>query len=354
MLGVGLWGKSDAKHNLGLDDNVDWEDVYQLAREQTVQGLVLAGLERSDAKSSQEMLLQWIGEVQLLEQRNDAMNMFVAELIERLRKEYVHCLLVKGQGLIQCYEKPLWRASGDIDLLLNEENYRKAKGILMPIASDVSDEDETTKHQALVIEEFNVELHGAMPFLLSKRADNVIEKTLTNVLSEKGEMIVKLGNVDVPLPNPDNHIIIVFTHFLHHFFIEGVGLRQICDWCRLLYTYRDSLDCELLESRIKAMGLISEWKAFASLAVDTLGMPKEAMPFYDDGFKRKGEKVLSHILKTGNFGQNKDLSYRVKYNGFVYRMVSFWRRFVDFVQFVPIFPLDAPRFFITYVMSKVK
>lgn len=93
------------------------------------------------------------------------------------------------------------------------------------------------------------------------------------------------NGIQVFLPSPDNDVILVFTHFLHHFFIEGVGLRQICDWCRLLYTYKNSLNYGLLESRIRKMGLMSEWKAFASLAVDTLGMPVELMPFYDVRFK---------------------------------------------------------------------
>lgn len=167
------------------------------------------------------LLLQWIGEVQQIEQRNKAMNMFVAEIIEILRKEDVYCLLVKGQGVAQCYEKPLWRESGDIDLLFTEDNYNKAKIVLIPIACEVSDENETARHQALVIEGLNVELHGAMPFLLSKWADRVIEKTLTSALSKGGEITLQLDDVDVPLPNPDNHIFIVFTHFLHHFLLKG-------------------------------------------------------------------------------------------------------------------------------------
>ena len=71
---------------------------------------------------------------------------------------------------------------------------------------------------------------------------------------------------------------------MHHFtpgaiLEEGVGLRQVCDWCRLLWTYKDSLNYGLLEQRIKRAGLMSEWKAFGAYAVDYLGMPVEAIPF---------------------------------------------------------------------------
>jgi len=360
---AGLWGGQKSVQELIAQEfkDADWNEVYQLAQEQSVQGLALQGIEAlrnlngsPNLTIPQGLLLQWIGEVQIIEQRNKEMNAFVAELIDRLRKEDIYCILVKGQGVAQCYEKPLWRCSGDIDLLLSNENYKKAKSALIPIASEVADEDKTTKHQALVINGFDVELHGKMPFTISKRVEAEIDEVLNDVFCGGNVKSWDCNRTQVFLPSPDNDVILVFTHFLHHFFIEGVGLRQICDWCRLLYTYRGTLKYRLLESRIKAMGLMSEWKAFASLAVDILGMPIDAMPFYDKRFKRKGEKVLELILEAGNFGHNKDLSYRVKYKGFTYKIVSLWRRFCDFCDFATIFPKDSPLFFITYVTGKVK
>lgn len=127
----------------------------------------------------------------------------------------------------------------------------------------------------------------------------------------------------------------------------------MCDWCRLLWTYRSELDLQLLESRIRKMGLMTLWKAFGSMAVDVLGMPKEAMPLYDARYKSKGERVLERILKSGNMGHNNDLSYREKYSGLTYKIVALWRRIKDFAGFTMIFPIDAPRFFVNYVMRKV-
>lgn len=356
----GLWEK---KAQLSQFEKVDYEEVMRLAEEQSVVGLVTAGLEHIDVRDqkddgggvpSQEDLLQFVGQSLQIEQVNKDMNAFVAELIEKLRSANVYGLLVKGQGVAQCYEKPLWRTSGDIDLLLSEENYKKAKEVLAPIADEVATENEATKHQALVIKDFEVELHGGMPFMLSKRVDKVIDNTLRDCFNGGNVSTWQNGNTTVFVPAPDNHIILIFTHFLHHFFIEGVGLRQICDWCRLLWTYRNELDIRLLEKRIRKMGLMSEWKVFGALAVNTLGMPEEAIPFYNDRWKKKGERVLKRVLECGNFGHNNDLSYRVKYSGMKYKMVAMWRRFIDFASLVPIFPVDTPRFFVTYVLGKVR
>ena len=89
LVRVGLWADMDANLDLlckqsdqgRTNDKVDWEKVYQLAVEQSVIGLVLAGIEHSNVKPPQELLLQWIGEVQMLEHQNKAMNVFIALFI---------------------------------------------------------------------------------------------------------------------------------------------------------------------------------------------------------------------------------------------------------------------------------
>ncbi len=124
LVKAGLWGNGNPY--IRIDGTTDWPEVYRLASEQSVLGLVLAGLGHSDVKPPQVLLLQWIGEVQMIEQRNKAMNAFVSETIDTLREQDIYALLVKGQGIAQCYEKPLWRPSGDIDFLLSKDNYGKA------------------------------------------------------------------------------------------------------------------------------------------------------------------------------------------------------------------------------------
>ena len=373
LLRAGLWADTDANINFNvlceqsdygranLNDKVDWDKVYQLAEEQSVAGLVLVGIDWFKVHDSrftipQEVLLQWIGEVQIIEQQNKAMNDFVAKLIEKLRKEDVYAILVKGQGIAQCYERPLWRSSGDVDLLLSANNYEKAKTLLIPLSEEVQSEDIRKKHQAIIIKGFDVELHGKMSFGLSRKADKVIDAVIEDSLKHGGARVWTHDNSDIYLPNADNDVILVFTHFLRHFFIEGVGLRQICDWCRLLYTYRDSLNYGLLEKRIRKMGLMTEWQVFGKLAVEFLGMPEETMPFYKDsqGMKIKAKRVLSRVMNSGNFGHNNDLSYRSKYTGVRYKMVALWRRLNDFINLTLVFPLDAPRFFVTYVSGKIQ
>ena len=94
----GLWGNGNP--DIRINESTDWQEVYRLVTEQSVLGLILilAGLEHSDVKPPQMLLLQWIGEVQMIEQRNKEMNTYIAELIENLMESDVYAILVKGQG----------------------------------------------------------------------------------------------------------------------------------------------------------------------------------------------------------------------------------------------------------------
>ena len=349
LVRAGLWEKQVAQSNF---DAIYFSDIYILAEEQSVIGLVAAGLEQViDVKLPQEIALQFVGQALQLEQRNKEMNFFVSDLIDKLRSEGVYSLLLKGQGVAQCYEKPLWRACGDVDLFLSNDNYEKAKKYLLPLSSSAENEYPTAKHLAMTIDSWVVELHGLLRCSLSSRINRELENIRRNTFYEGNVRSWSNNGVQVFMLGAENDAIYVFVHFLNHFYKGGIGLRQICDWCRLLWTYKDTLNYEHLESRIRKMGLVTEWKAFAAFAVDYLGMPSEAMPMYspDKKWKRKADKICEFIMEVGNMGHNRDMSYFEKYPYLIRKVCSMGRRCGDVIRHVRIFPLDSLRFF-PYIM----
>lgn len=357
LLKAGLWADTTVNDSWFMvhgSVQVDWEKVYQLSEEQSVLGLVLAGIEKKNTnrtdntnRPQQELLLQWIGEVQLLEQQNKAMNIFVAKLIEKLRKEDIYAILVKGQGIAQCYEKPLLRSSGDVDLLLSEGNYNRATTYLSPLASDVEKEYQYKKHQAMTIDSWVVELHGSLRGGLSSKIDGVLDNVQKNIFYSGNVRSWMNGKSQLFLPGVDCDVVFVFSHLLKHFYKGGLGVRQVCDWCRLIWTYRSKLDVTLLERRLRNMGLMSEWKAFGAFAVEYLGMQSDVMPLYsaDAKWKRKADKICSFILEVGNMGHNRDMNYIKKYPYLIRKTCSMGRRCGDLFRHAMIFPMDSFRFF---------
>lgn len=349
LLKAGLW---EQEVRLSKWGDTDYESVFRLAQEQSVTGLLAAGLENlSDVRVPQSLTLQIVGETLQLEKKNRAMNNFVCSLFEKLEAAGVGALLVKGQGIAQCYERPLWRACGDVDLLLEEVNYQKAKSTLEPFAESEEPEVLYKLHKAYCIKGREVELHGNMRGRFLKRVDHVLDKIQKEMFERREFRTWKCGENEVPLPSIDNDVVFVFTHILQHFFVEGIGLRQICDWCRLLWTYREEINVPLLEKRLKKMGMLTEWMTFGSVVVDYLGMPPGAMPLYSDSnkWKKKAHRVIAFVLETGNFGHNRDRSYYNKYPFLVYKTISITRHTWDGLRYSRIFPLDAIKIWIEMI-----
>lgn len=304
LLRAGLWEK-----DIWLSDynRIDYNAVQRYAEQQGVVGLVAAGIEHiQDIKAPQAVVLQFIGHTIQLEQHNQAMNAFISVLVEKMRQSDIYTLLMKGQGVAQCYERPLWRASGDVDFLLSDSNYKKAKELLLLLSSGNKNEEKYSQHLGMSIDSWYVEIHGSMRTGLSGRVDKVVDKVQKNVFFGGNVRSWNNGGTTIFLPAPDNDVFFVFTHFIKHFYKEGMNIRQICDWCRLIWTYRESLNQGLLESWIRRTGLMAEWKAFAAFAVDYLGMPTEAMLFYDSKFKVQGTKLIEHIMKGESSGKIRD------------------------------------------------
>lgn len=135
-----------------------------------------------------------------------------------------------------------------------------------------------------------------------------------------------------------------------------MGLRQICDWVRLLWIFKDSIVVKLLERRISEMGAMTEWKVFASLAVQYLGMPVDAMPFYDSApkWQNKADKFLSYILSTGNFGHKRDQSFRQSNSVVERKAKMFWHITKDSARQFAIFPLDSIKMWLNMMKTGIR
>ena len=354
LVRAGLFGRTENLEGF-LPDSVDWEEVYQLAKEQSSMGLIADGIEIVQTEwgkthdtpfMPKKWVLKYASVTLKQERRNESMNEFVAKLIRGLRKRDIYAILLKGQGVAQCYQNPLRRASGDVDLLLTDEAYQKAKDCLLQYASFSKAGSENKKEIALKIDNWLVELHGSLRCGFSSCIDRELDEVFHETFCSGNVRSWMYGDVQVYMLEKENDVFYVFIHFLNHFYKSGVGIRQICDWCRLLWTFRDSLDINALETRLKKTRLMSEWRSFGMFAVEYLGMPKEAMPFYseDKKWKRNAKRILAFILKTGNMGHNRWGKERTKI--YLLRKINTSGiRFCDLVNQFTIFPLDTFRFF---------
>ena len=355
LLQAGLWEK---EARIDTVDKIDFDALYELAEEQTVVGLIAAGLGHlRNMRPPKKDVMKFIGQTMLIEQRNKEMNCFIGKITDMFRKEGIVSVLMKGQGIAQCYERPLWRASGDIDFLFNYSNYQKAKELLLPLTVSSEKEDRSNLHLGMTIDQWVVELHGTLRTLLWESVSRTLDAIQQEICEDAHVKAWHICETAVLVPDADEDAFYIFTHFIGHFYKGGIGLRQICDWCRLLLSYRDAIDVTKLESRLRQARLVEEWKAFAALAVEWLGMPAGVMPLYsqDRRWHQKASRIIAFILETGNFGNNRDSSYYSKYGFFFRKTISLWRYTRDSIQHFFIFPQNSVRVWCNrlYISAKV-
>ena len=345
MLQAGLWEKSV---RLLPFSPIDFDALYKLAEEQSVAGLIAAGLEHvEDLTLEKRQVMPFMKRIITLESRNASMNGFIASLYTKMRDAGIQALLVKGQGIAQCYERPMWRAAGDVDLLFDAENYEKAKTFLIPMASSVDKEDVPRMHLGMTIDSWTIELHGTLHVGLSRYTNEQIDQIQEEMFRSHSFRTWNNGATDILLPGETTDVIFIITHVLQHFYRGGIGVRQICDWTRLLWTFRDSIDRTQLEQRITQMRLMTDWKSFAAFAVEYLGMPVEAIPLYDPAprWHRKARRINTYLLEVGNFGHNRASSYTHRTTYLSRKTLSFRYRLGDFLHHLAIAPRTSLRVF---------
>ena len=324
---------------------IDFDALHSIAEGQSVVGLIAAGLEQvSDTSIGRMQARPFLVDSLIAEKGNKEMNKFINELFGLLADGGVSAVLIKGQGVAQCYQRPLWRSAGDVDLLLDADNYEKAKDLLLPRATKVDKEGVVSKHQGMMLDGFEVELHGTFRSV-TKRMNTVLDDIQKGVNCRGDIRLWDNDGTDIPLPSADADAVFIFTHIVTHFYKGGIGLRQICDWCRLLWTCRDVIDRPLLQSRLVSAGLVNEWKVFGAFAVDNLGVPVDAMPFYEvtPSIQRKVARLQAFIIKAGNFGHNRDMSYYRKYPYVIRKAISASQRIGDGLSHMRIFPQNSAR-----------
>lgn len=102
----------------------EWEKVYNLAEEQTIAGVLLDALEKIQDESpelmpSKMLLLQWIGNSQMIEQTSRQMEDAGMQVVDYFHKNGFACQILKGSSVGSYYPHPSRRSSGDIDIWLD-------------------------------------------------------------------------------------------------------------------------------------------------------------------------------------------------------------------------------------------
>lgn len=358
LLRSGLWGTVPDVSSFRPSAE-DWKDVLRIAKEQTVIGLVAEGAALCPSGFVPEAVgLRLIGLCESIRRRNTQTNSVIASLVALFAGDGIPFFLLKGQGVACCYLKPELRMPGDIDLFVLPEDYQQSKKTLSKIGVRDEGEGLDKLHYGAMHGDLEIEIHGTVHTSLGNRINGCLDDMQRELFETEScrslECTGKDGSVRIKLPSPDFDALFVFIHLLQHFFCGGLGLRQLCDWARLLHCYRDSVDVPKLEARLKRMGVTSEWKAFMSFIVNYLSLPEQDAILLDRGCEAKARRIWRYVEMVGNFGTKIRRRDRTRDPYLIRKVQSFVINSKCFLVHIAIFPLDSLKFFWGYFITGIR
>ena len=243
----------DRKDNMSnVVADIGWQQLYFFASKQAILGLCFDGIERLGKEYPEELklnpigrelLMSWMGKAQQIRRQNVKVNGVAAKLYSKFREDGLRCCILKGQGNALMYPNPYSRTPGDIDVWVNasrEEITEYAKRHLN------LEDDIRFHHLETTMDGVPVELHF-FPCSMNNPFYNArLQKWFKRNADLQCSNVVSLpdGIGEIAIPTTAFNVIYQLTHLYHHFFDEGIGMRQIIDYyyvvCDFYKVYQNS------------------------------------------------------------------------------------------------------------------
>ena len=330
--------------------SMDWQELYSFASKQALLGLCFDGIERlgkeypEELKRNQigrELLITWMGKAQQIRKQNRKVNAVAGKLFSMLREDGLRCCVLKGQGNALMYPNPYSRTPGDIDVWIDASRER-----ISEYASKKFElgDDIRLQHLETSLDGVPVELHFFPCSMNNPIYHARLQKWFRRNADLQCSHIVGLpdGAGNIAIPTSAFNVVYQLTHLYHHFFDEGIGMRQIIDYYYVVNNDELLVIRDTLQRELKHLGLWKFAGAVMYVLHEALGLSEEKMIAPMD--EKRGELLLAEILEGGNFGR-----HFTKYGGFTHQsmekkyFLKIWRN-MHFVRFYPAEALSEPIF----------
>ena len=330
--------------------SIDWQQLYTFASKQAILGLCFDGIERLEKEYPEELklnpigmdlLMTWMGKAQQIRRQNMKVNVVAGKLYSMLRKDGLRCCILKGQGNALMYPNVYSRNPGDIDVWVNtrREQITEYAKKHFKLGDDIR-----CHHLETSLDGVPVELHFS-PSIMNNPVYNArLQKWFKRNADLQCSNVVSLpdGIVEIAIPTTAFNVIYQLTHLYHHFFDEGIGMRQIIDYYYVVNNDELLVISDTLQKELKHLGLWKFARAVMYVLHEALGLSEEKLIAPID--EKRGKLLLAEILNGGNFGK-----YFTKYGHFTQQgmakkyFLKIWRN-MHFVRYYPAEALSEPIF----------
>ena len=340
--------------------SMDWQKLYSFASRQAILGLCFDGIERLGKEYPEELrlnpigrelLMTWMGKAQQISRQNMKVNTGASKLFSMLREDGLRCCILKGQGNALMYPNVYSRTPGDIDVWVNASREQITEYAKKHFEID---DDIRYHHIETSVDGVLVELHFVLGIMNNPIYNARLQKWFKRNADLQCSNVVTLpdGIGEIAIPTTAFNVIYQLTHLYHHFFDEGIGMRQIIDYYYVVNNDELLAIKDTLQKELKYLGLWKFAGAVMYVLHEALGISEEKMIVPMD--EKRGKLLLSEILNGGNFGQ-----HFTKYGHFTKQgmakkyFLKIWRN-MHFVRYYPAEALSEPIFRTWHFFWRVK
>lgn len=237
ILSAGIRGKVADK----IYENVEWDEVIDLANKHKVEGIIYLALRKSN-------LVSKVGEkrINLLKQKAAITGIGQSRHISGLSivfnkiiEENIPVIVLKGLVVRDFYPQPDQRTMSDADILVHKDDVEKVKKLLIEMGYIFLEDHKASHHIALVHHKYPViEVH----WNLFKRDGFSNDLEHYERLIWNRAIKVNVGEAEVLSISYEDLALHLCMHMAAHLASTGFGVRQLCDLVLLVEKKGEEID----------------------------------------------------------------------------------------------------------------
>uniref|UniRef100_A0AB33IM18 Nucleotidyltransferase family protein n=1 Tax=Prevotella sp. GTC17253 TaxID=3236793 RepID=A0AB33IM18_9BACT len=295
----------DSKQPLPSLNELDWEGMYEFANRQSILGVVYQGLERLPKDVSyrpeRQLIFKWVATVDQIKRANIQVNQDACRLTAVFKQDGIRSCVLKGQANARLYPNPLYRMPGDIDIWTD---MKRAKDVVRYVRQKAPTASPEYHH--IDWPNFGrtpIEVHFFPSFMGNLYHEILLRRYFEEQKNSQFDNFVALSGVagqGIYVLNGDMDCVFQLSHIMHHFFFEGIGLRQIIDYYYLLKCGVVPEAQADIARTLEKLHMLTFSKGVMWILSEVLGLDRKYL--YTTPDENIGKLLLAEILHAGNFG----------------------------------------------------
>lgn len=316
----------------GVPTEEEWEEIYEVAKKQTLVGIAFKGVERlpQGQLPPKKRIRQWFMKADKIRKRNEKMNIDCAKTCYVLRKMGFHSCIIKGQANMRCLSPANWlssiesptsstfprregeryglgwyRTPGDIDVWAWSESGRVAD--VIRAIKGVNPRVETYYHHADcdLAGDTETEVHYRASWMCAPWRNRVLQRFCDEQKANVGRYPVFLPDgrkTFFYVPSVEFDAVYQLVHIYRHLFYEGIGLRQMLDYWAVLASLVGSEKSQAEAYRVICRLGMKRFAAAVMWVLREVFDPQHKEWMLCEPNEKYGRFLLKEIMLAGNFG----------------------------------------------------